>query len=241
MESVKLREFLGEGTIIRTKHCNSSSWVTNVVYAINEDYIEMDIGLEKDYVQNIIMIGDTMKCKYTSDDYEFSLIGWVTRINAEFPQSITIKVHAIEKFVNKRDSYRFDVYLCSVIKLKNDEEKGIFAIMTNISRTGAAFVVKEDLDQQLSINDTKKSEVACIFEVYVSPEQQITFEGTIRRKCENERGKEYGVKIIDIDLKSEKVLSELLEELEKKDKEFYNKRSSYWSKHSKYNKSGEDK
>jgi len=34
-----------------------NNWVTNVVYAINEDWIEVDIGLEKDYIDNIIMIG----------------------------------------------------------------------------------------------------------------------------------------------------------------------------------------
>ncbi|OPZ85479.1 MAG: PilZ domain protein [Firmicutes bacterium ADurb.Bin419] len=234
MESARLREFLGEGTIIRTKHCSSSTWVTNVIYAINEDYIEIDIGLEKDYIDNMIMIGDTMKCKYASDEYEVTLIGWVTRIKADFPQSITIKVHDIEKFANKRNSYRFDVYLCSVIKVKRFEEKGIFAILTNLSRTGAAFVIKEEIEKELGIEDTTKKETVCVFEVYVSPEKQILFEGTIQRKCDNDRGKEYGVKITDIDLKSEKVLLELLEELEKKDKEFYNKRSSFWSKHSKY-------
>lgn len=240
MESTRLREFLGEGTIIRTKHCSSSAWVTNVIYAINEDYIEIDIGLEKDYIDNMIMIGDTMKCKYTSDEFEVTLIGWVTRIKADFPQSITIKVHDIEKFANKRNSYRFDVYLCSVIKVKRYEEKGLFAILTNISRAGAAFVIKEEIEKQLGIGDATKAETACVFEVYVSPDKLIVFEGTIQRKCDNERGKEYGVKITDIDIKSEKVLSELLEELEKKDKEFYNKRSSFWSKHSKYN-NGEDK
>jgi len=61
------------------KHCNSTNWVTNVVYAINEDWIEVDIGLEKDYIDNIIMIGDTMRCKYSTDEYEFMLIGWVTK------------------------------------------------------------------------------------------------------------------------------------------------------------------
>ncbi len=241
MKSVKLQEFLSEGTVIKTKHCHSSSWVTNVVYAINEDYIEIDIGLEEDYIQNIIMIGDTIKCKYTSEDYEFNLVGWITRINAGFPQRITIKVHDVGKFENKRDSFRFDVYLCAIIKRNRSEEKGIFAVMTNISHTGAAFVVKEELDKQFGISDKKENEAVCYFEIYASPERQINFQGTIRRKSENERGKEYGVKITDIDIKSEKVLSELLEELEKKDKEFYNKRSSFWSQHSKYNKDRENK
>lgn len=241
MEGVKLGEFLREGTIIRTKHCNSSAWVTNVVYSINDDYIEIDIGLDRNYIQNFIMIGDTMKCKYTSEEYEFTLIGWVTRINLDVPQSITIKIHEIERFVNKRDSYRFDVYLASVIKLKSSDDKGIFAIVTNISHTGAAFTVKEDIEKELGIELSQDNEATCFFVIYVNPEQQITFEGSIKRKSALEKGKEYGVKITDIDIKSEKALSELLEKLEKKDKEFYNKRSGFWSKHSKYNFGGEDK
>lgn len=241
MEGVKLGEILREGAIIRTKHYHSSSWVTNVVYSINDDFIEIDIGLDRNYIQNIIMIGDTMKCKYTSEDYEFTLIGWVTRINLDVPQSITIKIHEIERFVNKRDSYRFDVYLGSVIKLKNSENKSVFAIMTNISHTGAAFIVKEDLEKEFGINLKEDSNTTCVFVVYVSPEKQITFEGTIKRKADLERGKDYGVKITDIDVESEKELSELLRKLEKKDKEFYNKRSSFWSKNSKYNFGGEDK
>lgn len=75
MNNFKLRGFLAEGAIIRTKHCNSSNWVTNVVYGINDDCIEIDIGLEKNYIENIIMVGDTMKCKYSTDEYEFTLIG----------------------------------------------------------------------------------------------------------------------------------------------------------------------
>ncbi|MFZ5988695.1 MAG: PilZ domain-containing protein [Bacillota bacterium] len=236
MDNVKLREFLCEGSIVRTKHCNTSNWVTNVIYAINEDYIEIDIGLEKDYVDNIIMVGDTMKCKYTSGDYEYTLIGWVTRIKVDFPQSLTIKIHDIEKFTNKRESYRYDVYLCSVIKLNKNDSKGIFAIMINISQGGAAFVVKEDLESQLGIGDTLKEEIKTYFEVYITPKKQLCFEGVIRRKSSNEKGIEYGVKIIDLDIGNEKVLNGFIDELEKKDKEFYNKRSSFWSKNSKYNK-----
>ena len=241
MESLKLQEFLDIGTVIKTKHCSSCSWVTNVVYSISDDYIEIDLGLEKDYIQNVIMIGDTIKCKYASEDYEFILVGWITRINADFPQRIVIKVHEMVKFENKRDSFRFDVYLCAIIKRSYSEEKGIFALLTNISHTGAAFVVNEELDIQFSISNKKENEAIYYFEIYVSPERQINFQGKIRRKSEAERGKEYGVKITDIDIKSEKVLSELLEELEKKDKEFYNKRSSFWSQHSKYNKDEENK
>ena len=64
----------------------------------------------------------------------------------------------------------------------------------------------------------------------------MCFEGIIRRKNSNSKGFDYGVEIVDIDIENEKTLNEFLDELEKKDKEFYNKRSSFWSKNSKYNK-----
>ncbi|HHV28572.1 PilZ domain-containing protein [Acetivibrio mesophilus] len=236
MNNMKLREFLSEGSIIRTKHCNSTSWVTNVVFAINDDWIEIDIGLEKDYIDNIIMVGDIMKCKYTSGDYEFTLIGWVTKIRLDIPQSITIKVHDVEKFANRRDNYRYDIYLCSVIKNSKNDNKGVFAIMTNLSQGGAAFIAKEDIEKELEILENPQGERNFYFEVYVNPKKQLCFTGVIRRKGSNEKGFEYGVKIFDIDFQNEKILNELIDELEKKDKEFYNKRSSFWSKNSKYNR-----
>ena len=67
----------------------------------------------------------------------------------------------------------------------------------------------------------------------------MNFNGVIKRKCDVERGIEYSARITDIDKKNKKILLELLEELEKIDKEFYNKRSSFWSKHSKYINGGE--
>ncbi|HPD01348.1 MAG TPA: PilZ domain-containing protein [Acetivibrio sp.] len=235
MNSFKLRGFLTEGAIIRTKHCNSTNWVTNVVYGINDDCIEIDIGLEKNYIENIIMVGDTMKCKYSTDEREFTLIGWVTRIRLEDPQSITIKVHDVQQFKNYRNNYRYDIYLCSVIRKKKNDSNGVFAIMVNLSQNGAAFVVKEEIEKQLGIDEEQKDKIF-YFEVYISPKSQLCFEGIIRRKSSNSKGFEYGVEIVDIDINNEKNLNEFLDELEKKDKEFYNKRSSFWSKNSKYNK-----
>jgi hypothetical protein len=209
--------------------------VTNVVYGINDDCIEIDIGLEKEFIENIIMVGDTMKCKYSTDEFEFTLIGWVTRIRLDDPQSITIKVHDMQQFKNFRNNYRYDIYLCSVIKKKKDDSSGVFAIMVNLSQNGAAFAVKEEIEKQLGIEENQKEKI-CYFEVYISPKRQLCFEGIIRRKNSNSKGFDYGVEIVDIDIENEKTLNEFLDELEKKDKEFYNKRSSFWSKNSKYNK-----
>lgn len=235
MNSFKLRGFLTEGALLKTKHCNSSSWVTNVVYGINEDCIEIDIGLDKNYIENIIMVGDTIRCKYTTDEFEYMLIGWVSRIRLEEPQSITVKVHDVQQFKNFRNNYRYDVYLCSVIRKKKGDSNGVFAIMVNISQGGAAFIVKEEIEGQLDVEDNEEEKIYN-FDVYISQKSQFNFDGKIKRKSSSSKGFEYGVEIVDIDLENQKNLNELLDELEKKDKEVYNKRSSYWSKNSKFNK-----
>lgn len=236
MSDIKLRDFLTEGAIIRTKLCDSHSWSTNVVYAINDEYIEIDIGLEKNYIDNFIMTGDTIKCKYATDHSEYTLIGWVTRIKSDFPQSITIRVHQIESFENNRDSYRYDVYLSATVKMGKDDKKGIFAIVTNISHTGVAFITREDLwkGANLQAGPDPNQNVCMYVDVYISPERFFTFEGVLVRKSAREKGIEYGVRYVDMEVESEKFLNVLLEELANKDKEFYNKRSGFWSKNSKY-------
>jgi len=234
MSEFDLRKFLSEGVVIRTKHSDFPSWVTNMIYKINAEYIEIDIGLEKNYIDNLIMVGDTMKCKYTTNDTEYTLIGWVTRINMDPPQSITIRVHQLQSFENKRDSYRYDVYLSSVVKKTNKDKKGTFAILTNVSRTGVAFLVRDSLDKLLDIDENNFNSNIFI-DVYISPEKFFTLEGTLTRKCVKDRGIEYGLKIIDMGIDDEKLLYSFLEELANKDEEFYNKRSSFWSKNSGFN------
>jgi len=133
---------------------------------------------EKDYIDNIIMIGDTMRCKYSTDEYEFMLIGWVTKIKLEEPQSITIKIHDVERFANRRDNYRYDIYLCSVIKANRNDEKGVFAIMTNLSQGGAAFIAKEDIEKELETAYNMQEEKNYYFEVFITPKKQLCFTGT---------------------------------------------------------------
>ena len=222
---IRLGDFLDKGSIVRTKHCESPNWVTNVVYGLNDESIEIDMGLEKNYIENIIMIGDTMKCKYTTSDHEYTVTGWVSKISTGCPQSITIKVQRIERFDNKRDSYRYDVYLSSVVKVKREDGKGIFSILTNISLTGAAFIVRENIGKLLNFDESTLDSKIVTIEAYISPERIIVFEGEIVRKCDRDKGVEYGVRIFDMDMDNEKQLNGFINELAIRDKEFYNKRS----------------
>ncbi len=227
------KELLGKhlkvGSIIKTKLDTSPAWVTNIVYSISDDFIEIDIGLEQNYIENIIMIGDTVKCKYTSNEIELMIIGWVTKIHDSNPQRITIKIHQLNLFDNKRDYTRFDVYLSAVIRKDRDDKNRVFAILTNISKAGAAFIVKESID---SDQDYLKDSIL-YFEVNLSRERIFTFEGSIVRCDIKEKGIEYGVKYDYIEPLNIILLEEFLTELANEDKEFYNKRSGFWSKNSK--------
>ncbi|AUG57464.1 PilZ domain-containing protein [Acetivibrio saccincola] len=235
-DKIMLSEFLDVGKVIKTKHYNSNNWVNNLVYSFNNDSIEIDIGLEKDYIENIIMIGDTMRCKYSTDAFEYTMTGWVSRIKLEHPQSITIKIHEIERFLNNRKSYRYDVYLCSIIKKNKDDKKGVFAIVVNLSNIGLAFVVNEDLEKQLSKKGTLEKGDMLFFELYITSRKKVCFEGVIKGQSPSEKGKKYGVEITHIDKEDRNALEGFINRLEKKDNEIYNRQDGFWSKHSKYNK-----
>lgn len=226
MGKTKLSDFLIVGAIIRTQLSGCTKWVTNLIQNISEDCIEIDIGLEKDYLDNLIMIGDTLKCKYDSGNMEYSLTGWITKINLQEPQSITLRIHEVDAFENARDSYRYDVYLSAAVKEIREEGKGTFAVLTNISRTGAAFIVKDELEQIVLGQDK------VYLEVYISSGKEFRSEGLLLRKLKKSKGVEYGLKFINIQPDAGKVLEEFLNELANKDKEIYNKRSGFWSKNS---------
>ncbi|KNY24867.1 PilZ domain-containing protein [Pseudobacteroides cellulosolvens] len=229
MNKELLGKYLKVGSIIKTKIDASPAWITNIVYSISDDFIQVNIGLEKNYIENLIMIGDTVKCKYTSNEIEIMFIGWVTKIHMDNPQRITIKVHQLNVFDNKRDYARYDVYLSAVIRKDRENKNGVFAILTNISKAGAAFIVREsiDLDQ-----DYLKDSIL-YFEVNLTRERTFTFEGSFVRCDIKEKGIEYGVKYDYIEPLSIILLEEFLTELANEDKEFYNKRSGFWSKNSK--------
>jgi hypothetical protein len=230
-----LSNVLQAGDLIKTRHCQSYNWISNIILGIDEECI--DIGIEKEYIDNIVMVGDTMSCKYTTSDSEYMLVGWITNIKPDFPQKLTIKIHNIYSYSNKRESYRYDVYLCSVIKKDVSDKKGMFAIMTNISLTGAAFTTREELSEDFG--DVDIEEKLLYYDVFVSNILQISFVGKIKRKIQTSRGVEYGVKIEKIKYKDEENLYKYINTLENLDKEYYVSKQNFWNKNSKLNK-GED-
>ena len=56
MSEKNIRDILKEGDIIRTRHCQAYNWVTNIILGMDEKCIEVDIGIEQEYLENIVEI-----------------------------------------------------------------------------------------------------------------------------------------------------------------------------------------
>ncbi len=236
MSEAKVIDFLKEGCIIKTKHCENPSWVTNIVYSINNYCIEIDVGLERNYIESLIMIGDTVKCKFAEKNVEYFCTGCVTKIQADFPQRISIRIDEIKKYKNQRENIRSDIYLCSVVKQDKEDNKGIFAIITNISVDSIAFIVHDELEQILNMPDLVQKNAKLYFAIYTSPNKQLSFGAEIKRKALNEKGVEYGVDICEIDSENQQLLNDFIKDSKEKDKAFYNKRNDFCKKNTKLNK-----
>ncbi|MEN8907454.1 MAG: PilZ domain-containing protein [Clostridiales bacterium] len=234
-EDIKLLDILKVGEIIKSKHCQSNNWVNNIIMDIDDKNIKINLGMDNEYVKSIVMVGDTIKCKYYVKHKEYVLVGWITDIEANFPQKLVIRIHDIELYENQREFKRYDVYICSVIKKRRTDKKGIFTIMTNVSSGGAAFSLKKDISEDFMQTEKNVMQDIYFFEIYISNEVTLIFQGEIVRRTKRERGLEYGVKLIDIDNENTLILDNYIKELENKDKEIYNK-SSFWTKNSKFYK-----
>lgn len=235
-DDVKLMDIIKSGAAIKTKHCHSTFWVNNVVLNVNEKFIEIDIGLDSQYLKTIVMVGDTIQCKYNVDEGEYVFLGWITNIDLESPQRISIRIHDVDFYKNAREYFRYNVYVASVIKQNLNDKSGIFAVMINISSGGAAFLIKKDILEELfklRIDDNREN---FIFEIYISKDQVFRFKGKILRKTPRDKDIEIGVKLLYIDKENNVILESFIKELENENKEDYNKKSSFWTKNSKFYK-----
>ena len=232
MYEINISSFLKKGDNIKVKHDDFPSWIINTVYSLNDDLKEIDIDFDEKYIENQVMIGDIVNIKYNKEEYEYFILGWVSKIKDDESKKLSVKVHSIEKHFNKRKSKRYDVYLSMVAK-NNQDNKGVFGIVINISKDSVGFVVN---DQLLKKDGKDKNKEALFnFEVFISANRSVSFEAVILRESKREKGIEYGARMKRINDENSIILNEFIYELENKNREYYNKRDSYWSKHSKYN------
>jgi hypothetical protein len=215
MASLNLAEFLSIGSLVRTKHQEAFTWGLNIVVSIEGDEVEIDNNEDSDFAKSLTMTGDLIDIKHTTDSFEYLMTGWVSRVNAEYPQTLIIRINQIEKFLNTRASYRYDISINAKIR-KEDEEKSYNSIITNISKTGAAIILHSPLSELYSMQDEDMRGIRIFVDAYVKPKETIKLEGFITWEKTNEKGYEYGLNFLDV--KNRKALNDYISELEKAEK-----------------------
>ena len=196
-----VKDFLEKGATIKTKLVNSKDWIKNTVISIDEAGNEFEIELKKKYIEDIIMIGDSIKVECQLEENNYILDGWITNISINKNESINIRVFAMQKVENNRKGERYDSYYGAMIRNAIAPE-GIFGVVTNMSEGGLAFVAKDMfvVGEKMHIS------------VFIDPEKVLEVKGEVVRKNENKKGFEYGVQFIAEESDLE-MLDEVIEDL----------------------------
>ena len=201
-ENIVLENIISSGSIIRTKH-SKSEWISNVVYKVYNNYLQVE--LTQDYINNLILVGDEVTCKFFGSKAEFMLDGIVSDINISISKLLTIFVTNINMFQNFRSYHRYDTYIISRITLSKNIQ--VFCIVTSISSSGISILSK--LDFPITSE--------AFAEVFIDSGNVLRFSGEIVRKTVTENGFEFGVKFLELEKEAQQMLDEVLSQLKEKD------------------------
>jgi len=202
MEKFDLNNIISVGTLIRTKF-DKTEWISNVTYNISENCIQVE--LTQDYSNKLIMVGDSVKCKFSTSQTEYVLDGIVDKIEIETSRILSIKILNINKFENTRRNNRYDAYIIS--KITVNREPAVFSVVTSLSTSGISVVSKSELPGNSD----------AFVEVFVDSGNTIRFYGNVVRKTVTENGYEYGIKFKQLDQQNYDMLHSILEDLKSKE------------------------
>lgn len=208
MGNFDLQSIISSGELIRTKF-DKTEWISNVAYNVSDNYIQVE--LTQDYINKLIMVGDTVKCKISKPQNEYVLDGIVDNIEIEDLKVMTIKVLHINKFENTRQNSRYDAYIIS--KITVNRKPSVFSVVTSLSTSGISVVSKSELQ-----NDSE-----AFVEVFVDSGNTMRFYGKIVRKSITENGYEYGIKFKQLDEQNQQILVSILSEFKSKEQSLLRK------------------
>ncbi|TYQ15237.1 UNVERIFIED_CONTAM: PilZ domain-containing protein [Acetivibrio alkalicellulosi] len=194
---------LKEGMVINTKLSSNNVWIQNILYKVENH--SLSIALLSSYLENIVMIGQSLHIKYANEHTEYLFEGEITHIKPEFPSYITVNITSIKELKNIRVFPRQDVYLASNIRIL-DPVREYFAIIHNISLVGMAFYCKDILEPAQTQLE--------IF-IYLPSKQTITAKGKIiRRVFKNDDIIDYGIQYTDMQEENNNSLSNFFNSIE---------------------------
>lgn len=202
MSNIKIDQLLTPGSVIRTKTIKSE-WISNVIFKASDDIIQIE--LTQNYIDNLSMVGDQIKCKFSNSENEYILDGIIENIDADGQKIIAIKINNISKFKNVREHSRYDAYIIS--RITPNMEAPAFSIVTSISPTGISIVSKSEILATSNV----------FVEVFIDTGNILRFYGDILRSSITERGFEYGIKYVTMDVQNISALNKTLESFKSKD------------------------
>lgn len=222
MKNISVASFLKNGDIVRTKKSGFEKWNTNIAFEVKDDVLVLDAGINEEYFKYINK-GDEIECKVTQDNFEYAMKGYVDEISTSPIHLMTLRLESIKRYDNIRKDSRHFVHLFALIKKDKYDKDAIFAVVTDISKSG----VKALVNKRKGIHENAIGEVLN-FEISLEDQRTISFEGLIKREQKSGSGVEYGVELKSIDDASDAILNEYVDELEKTDKEFQQLKQEIW-------------
>lgn len=190
-----ISKVLREGVVVNTKLSACNIWVQNIIYKVENHLVS--IALLNEYLENIIMLGQPILLKYSSDQTEFLFEGEIVKITPDFPSNITINITSVRELKNARAFPRHDVYLGSHIQ-PFDSSDEYFAIIHNISLVGMAFFSKDNFEI-----DGKQLEIS----IYLPNRKIINAKGRINRRLPKTDFIDYGLQYTEMQEDSNNFLS----------------------------------
>jgi c-di-GMP-binding flagellar brake protein YcgR len=198
-----LYTILKEGTVISTKLSTSNIWHQNIVYKVENKSVS--IALIPGFLENIIMPGQTITIKYTSEELEYLFIGIIDDILPQFPSSVKVNIQTIKNLKNSRVFPRYDVYVAANIKYENSDEE-FFAIIHDISLIGMGFYSKNNFNID--------NEQLCLT-IFLPNKNIIHAKGTINRKNSFDSYTDYGMNYTNMQEENNNSLYAYFSDIEK--------------------------
>lgn len=204
MAKDSINAILKEGTLVYTKLSTSNIWHQNILYKVENK--TLTIALLQGFLESIIMPGQNITIKYTTESMEYLYSGTIAEIQPQFPSHVKVNIVSVKELKNLRVFPRYDVYLAANIKYENTEED-YFSIIHDISLSGMSFYSRDIFaidDRQLNIT------------IYLPDKSMIIAKGNVIRKTDHETYSDYGLKYTDMQEENNNSLYSFFSKLEEK-------------------------
>lgn len=201
MSHDSMKYILQPGSTVFTQCFPNDDWTPNTVKNVEGSIVI--INLNDYYFRKGVMVGDSISIRCTFADIEYILEGEVSEIDIYDAYTISIFINNVNTYKNRRKHFRYYAKLGASLK-SNQEEKGTYSIITNISLTGLALISKANIELNNSI----------VVDLFISSKNILSLNGIVVRRKALNYGHEYGISFAEINNVTKEKLDKLIDKLE---------------------------